>query len=119
MKELPAGFHSLATTAPHTPIHALVSDDSQCITIQGHPEYRRDAARILLRVRRDAGLVPEDYANLQLEKLDRESDSADDDVWLVGKFVDFILGQLPLQTKDRVSPDTGAAQGPNVRIGND
>lgn len=119
VKSLPAEFHSLATTAPHTPIHALVSDDNQCISIQGHPEYRRDAVRILLRLRRDAGIVPKDYADKQLEKLGKESDSQDDDVWIVGRFVDFLLGNLPLETSDSVSPDTGLPHGPNVRVGND
>lgn len=84
----------MATTAPHTPFHALVSDDNQCITIQGHPEFLRGFVKILLTIRRDAGIVPKHYANEQLERLDTVPDNRDDSLWFVGRVIDFILGNL-------------------------
>ncbi|KAI9259416.1 class I glutamine amidotransferase-like protein [Phascolomyces articulosus] len=119
VKDLPPGFHSLATTAPHTPIHSLLSDDNQCITVQGHPEFVRQVVRILLTLRRDAGIVPKDYANEQLEKLDKEPANDDDDEWMVSKFIDFILGELPKVPKDHIDLTTGQAFGNNILIGND
>lgn len=120
VKDRPPNFHSLATTAPHTPVHGLLSDDYQCITVQGHPEYKRDAVRILLKLRRDAGIVPREYADQQLARLDKEDESDSDDVWLVERFIDFLLGRVPkLPSEDTVHPDTGIPEGPNVRIGND
>ncbi|KAI9320828.1 class I glutamine amidotransferase-like protein [Dichotomocladium elegans] len=119
VRDLPPGFHSLATTAPHTPIHSLISDDNQCITIQGHPEFKRDVVRILLTLRRDAGIVPTDYANKQLERLDKEQEDDEDDQWLVGKMIDFLQGNLTWKNVDTVDAMTGMACGPNVKIGND
>ncbi|KAJ8657171.1 hypothetical protein O0I10_007251 [Lichtheimia ornata] len=94
VEELPPNFHNLATTAPHTPFHGFVSDDYQCITIQGHPEYVRGFVKTVLTIRRDAGIVPKDYANEQLERLDSVPDNTKDNLWLVGRMIDFILGNL-------------------------
>ncbi|ORX54397.1 class I glutamine amidotransferase-like protein [Hesseltinella vesiculosa] len=116
---LPAGFHSLATTAPHTPIHALISDNGQCLTIQGHPEFNRDTVRILLGLRAEAGVIAKDFAQEQINKLDQEGPDMED-VWLVQHFLDFLLGDLVLQdTEDSVTADTGNPHGPNIKIGND
>ncbi|KAI7852489.1 class I glutamine amidotransferase-like protein [Circinella umbellata] len=119
VNSLPPGFHSLATTAPHTPIHSLLSDDNQCITVQGHPEFVREVVRILLTIRRDAGIVPKDYANEQLKKLEDESANDDDDEWIISKFIDFILGELPIVPKDDIDLSTGKTFGNNILIGND
>lgn len=94
VEELPPNFHNLATTAPHTPFHGFVSDDYQCITIQGHPEYVRGFVKTVLTIRRDAGIVPKDYANEQLERLDSVPDNTEDNLWLVGRMIDFVLGNL-------------------------
>ncbi|KAI9495504.1 class I glutamine amidotransferase-like protein [Zychaea mexicana] len=119
VKTLPPGFHSLATTAPHTPIHSLLSDDNQCITVQGHPEFVRQVVRILLTLRRDAGIVPKEYADEQLAKMEKAPTNDDDDEWMVSKFIDFVLGDLPAVPKDHVDLETGKPFGANVHIGND
>ncbi|KAI8066900.1 class I glutamine amidotransferase-like protein [Gongronella butleri] len=119
VSELPAGFHSLATTAPHTPVHSLVSDDGQCLTIQGHPEFNRDTVRILLGLRADAGVIPREFAQREIDRLDTVSTDMDD-LWLVQHFIDFLLGDLVLEeTVDSVTDETGNPHGPNVKIGND
>ncbi|KAI8394324.1 class I glutamine amidotransferase-like protein [Radiomyces spectabilis] len=116
--DLPDGFHSLATTAPHTAIHALVSDDNQCLTIQGHPEYKRGAVEMLLKIRQEAGILTKEFAEEQLEKLRTEGPEMED-IWLIQRFIDFLLGKLAVEPKDYVDPDTGNPSGPNVKIGND
>ncbi|KAG0170582.1 hypothetical protein DFQ28_001869 [Apophysomyces sp. BC1034] len=115
--DLPPKFHSLATTAPHTPIHALVSDDNRCLTIQGHPEIGRAMVRDLLEYRRELGTVPRDYADSQVSILDKQGPDMED-TWLVRQFIDFLQGKLQLED-DSVTPDTGSAHGPNVKIGYD
>ncbi|KAI8148621.1 class I glutamine amidotransferase-like protein [Fennellomyces sp. T-0311] len=119
VNNLPPGFHTLATTAPHTPVHSMLSDDNQCITVQGHPEFVRDVVRILLTLRRDAGIVPEEYANEQLKRMETEPANDNDDEWMIHKFIDFVLGDLPSVPLDHVDSETGLATGPNVQIGND
>ncbi|KAI8076803.1 class I glutamine amidotransferase-like protein [Halteromyces radiatus] len=94
--ELPIGFQCLATTSPHTPIHSMVSNDGQCITIQGHPEFNRDTVRILLNLRADAGVISRDFADLELGKLDQAGPDMED-TWLVQQFIDFIQGKLSVQ----------------------
>ncbi|CAO3587444.1 unnamed protein product [Absidia cylindrospora] len=91
--ELPPGFQCLATTAPHTPIHAMASNDGQCITIQGHPEFNRDTVRILINLRADAGVISRDLADKELTKLDNAGPDMED-LWLVRHFLDFIQGTL-------------------------
>ncbi|KAI8337426.1 class I glutamine amidotransferase-like protein [Chlamydoabsidia padenii] len=91
--ELPPGFQSLATSAPHTPIHAMVSNDNQCITIQGHPEFNRDTVRILINLRADAGVISRDLAEKELAKLEHAGPDMED-TWLVAHFLDFIQGKL-------------------------
>ncbi|KAF7730838.1 hypothetical protein EC973_001356 [Apophysomyces ossiformis] len=115
--DLPPNFHSLATTAPHTPIHSLVSDDNRCLTLQGHPEFSRELTRDLLEMRRDSGVVPREYANAQLAILAKESVVADNN-WTLVKIFEFLQGDLKLED-DSVTPDTGNAHGPNVKIGYD
>ncbi|ORZ17053.1 class I glutamine amidotransferase-like protein [Absidia repens] len=91
--ELPPGFQCLATTSPHTPIHAMASNDGQCITIQGHPEFNRDTVRILINLRADAGVISRDLADNELTKLDNAGPYMED-IWLVRHFLDFIQGTL-------------------------
>ncbi|KAI8636319.1 class I glutamine amidotransferase-like protein [Parasitella parasitica] len=86
---LPIGYRSLAFTEGNTPNHVTVSDNGQCLTIQGHPEFSRDTMRTMLTVRRDTGVLQKDVANNALKILeDAPPEMAD--VWFAEKALDFI-----------------------------
>lgn len=70
----------------------MVSDDGQCITIQGHPEFNRDTVRILINLRADAGVISRELADKELEKLEQAGPDMED-TWLVRHFLDFIQGK--------------------------
>ncbi|KAI8879684.1 class I glutamine amidotransferase-like protein [Backusella circina FSU 941] len=87
---LPPGFQNLAFTPNNTAHQATVSDDRQCITIQGHPEFNRDTVTIMIESRKALGIIPPDVADQSLAIL-KEADEAMDDVWLVEKFIELVL----------------------------
>ncbi|CEP08721.1 hypothetical protein [Parasitella parasitica] len=86
---LPAGYRSLAFTTDNTPNHVTVSDNGQCLTIQGHPEFSRDTMRTMLTVRRDTGVLQKDVANEALERLEN-APSEMEGVWFAERALDFI-----------------------------
>jgi hypothetical protein len=82
----------LAFTKGHTENHATISDNRQCITVQGHPEFNRDTMRIVIEKRMEAGILPKDLALNWLNTLDTVGPQMED-VWLVEKFIDFIVNK--------------------------
>ncbi|EIE78809.1 hypothetical protein RO3G_03514 [Rhizopus delemar RA 99-880] len=90
VSKLPDGFQTLAFTENNTPHHATVSDDRQCITVQGHPELNKDAVKIMVEKRKEAGIVPAQVADKALEALKLNGLNMED-VWLCKKFLQFII----------------------------
>ncbi|KAG2212705.1 hypothetical protein INT47_000682 [Mucor saturninus] len=90
---LPEGFKCLAFTKDNTDNHATVSDNRQCITIQGHPEFNRDTMKIVITKRTESGVLPEELSSKCLSTLAKIGPEMED-VWLVEKFLDFILNKL-------------------------
>ncbi|KAG1099208.1 hypothetical protein G6F39_004843 [Rhizopus arrhizus] len=84
VSKLPDGFQTLAFTENNTPHHATVSDDRQCITVQGHPELNKDAVKIMVEKRKEAGIVPAQIADKALESLKMNGLNMED-VWLSEK----------------------------------
>ncbi|KAI9028999.1 class I glutamine amidotransferase-like protein [Phycomyces nitens] len=93
VSKLPAGFKNLATTSPHTPIHSMISEDKQCISIQGHPEFNRDTVRILIEARIESGVLTKEEGNKFLENLSNASLEIED-IWLTKHFIRFLQGKL-------------------------
>ncbi|KAG1459492.1 hypothetical protein G6F56_006152 [Rhizopus delemar] len=69
VSKIPDGFQCLAYT-DNTPYQAIVSDDRQCISVQGHPEFTNDALE-----------------RLKIKGLNM------DDVWLSKKFLEFVVNK--------------------------
>jgi GMP synthase-like glutamine amidotransferase len=90
---LPKGFECLAFTKGNTDNHATVSDNGQVITIQGHPEFNRDTMRIVIEKRMENGILPKEEALEWLKSLNGLETEDMEDVWVVGKFIDFILSK--------------------------
>ncbi|KAI8992622.1 class I glutamine amidotransferase-like protein [Pilobolus umbonatus] len=86
---LPADFKSWAFT-DNTPNHATVSDDSQCITIQGHPEFNKDIMRKMIMKRIENGILTEEYGKACLDNLDKNNITRMDDVWITDRFIEFL-----------------------------
>ncbi|KAL0089725.1 class I glutamine amidotransferase-like protein [Phycomyces blakesleeanus] len=93
VSKLPSGFKTLATTAPHTPIHSMLSDDKQCISIQGHPEFNRDTVRILIEARIESGVLTKEVGEKFLENLSNAGSEVED-IWLTKQFIQFLQGKL-------------------------
>lgn len=90
---MPEGFKCLAFTKDNTHNHATVSDNRQCITIQGHPEFNRDTMKIVITKRTESVVLPEELSSKCLSTLAKIGPEMED-VWLVEKFLDFILNKL-------------------------
>ncbi|OAC97580.1 hypothetical protein MUCCIDRAFT_157603 [Mucor lusitanicus CBS 277.49] len=90
---LPNGYRSLAYTDGSTPNHITVSNNQQCFTIQGHPEFSRDTMRTMLTVRRDTGVLDKDMANRALDILANAPPEMED-VWFAERALDFICERL-------------------------
>lgn len=82
----------MATTAPHTPVQAMVSDDNRVISVQGHPEFRAEVVELLLEKRLEAGILKQDFVQEALKKLYTKPI---DDLWIVQHFISFLLGKVP------------------------
>ncbi|KAJ2958415.1 hypothetical protein NQZ79_g5974 [Umbelopsis isabellina] len=89
---VPDDFICLASTAPHTPVQLMVSKDNRVISVQGHPEFPAEVVGILLNVRLGKGILEKDFVQDALGKL---YTNPIDDIWLVGHFIDFLLGKIP------------------------
>lgn len=83
----------MASTKESTENHATVSDNNQCITIQGHPEFNRDTMKIIITKRTETGVLPEELSSKWLSTLDKVGPEMED-VWLVEKILDFIVNKL-------------------------
>lgn len=90
---VPKGFKTLAFTKGNTPNQITVSENGQCITIQGHPEFERETITTMITVRRDTGVLETDFANRCLEILKSEPLEMED-VWFTEKVLDFVLEKL-------------------------
>lgn len=90
---VPKGFKTLAFTEGNTPHHITVSENGQCITIQGHPEFEKETIATMIAVRRNTGVLETDYANRCLEILESEPLEMED-VWFIEKVLDFVLEKL-------------------------
>jgi GMP synthase-like glutamine amidotransferase len=90
---VPKGFKNLAFTEGNTPNHITVSENGQCITIQGHPEFEKETITTMITVRKITGILEKDFANRCLETLASEPLEMED-VWFTERVLDFILGQL-------------------------
>lgn len=88
MSVLPKGFVCLASTE-NTANHATVSENGQCITVQGHPEFNRDTMKIIIEKRTESGVLQKEQSAQWLNKLQSEGPEMED-VWLVEKFIEFI-----------------------------
>ncbi|KAI8581683.1 hypothetical protein K450DRAFT_230699 [Umbelopsis ramanniana AG] len=101
--ELPPNFKCLATTAPHTPVQAMVSDDNRVISVQGHPEFPAEVVELLLEKRLEAGILKQDFVQESLKKLYTKPI---DDLWIVQHFISFLLGKVPaIQDEEASNPD--------------
>ncbi|KAL1914655.1 uncharacterized protein VTP21DRAFT_8066 [Calcarisporiella thermophila] len=69
----PPGFTVLASNNI-SPIHAMISSDSRCISVQGHPEFRRDISEGLINERMQKGLFSSEFAEEGLRTLDKQDD---------------------------------------------
>ncbi|KAI8992191.1 class I glutamine amidotransferase-like protein [Mycotypha africana] len=87
---LPEGFIPLGFTTDHTPYQITVSKNGQCITSQGHPEFSHDTMYTMLTVRKEKGVLKEDYANKCIERLENSSNEHMDDIFFTKKVIDFI-----------------------------
>ncbi len=88
---MPGGFKGLAFTKNNTDNQVTVSDNGQVVTIQGHPEFNRDTMRIIIEKRMESGVLPKEDALKWLKSLDGLETEDMEDIWVVGKFIDFIL----------------------------
>ncbi|KAI8095839.1 class I glutamine amidotransferase-like protein [Thamnidium elegans] len=86
---LPKGFVCLASTE-NTANHATVSENGQCITVQGHPEFNRDTMKIIIEKRTESGVLQKEQSAQWLNRLKSEGPEMED-VWLVEKFIEFII----------------------------
>jgi GMP synthase (glutamine-hydrolysing) len=86
---LPKGFKTLAFTEENTPNQITVSENKQCMTVQGHPEFNRDTVTSLIHITNELGLFKDGFAKQCLDTLKHEPDM--DDVWLTERIIDFIL----------------------------
>lgn len=91
--KLPKGFKSLAYTEDSTPTHIVVSENGQCLSIQGHPEFSRDTMRDMIKIRMDNGALEHRLAQRALETLEDASPEMED-VWFAEKVLDFILDKI-------------------------
>ncbi|KAI7903510.1 class I glutamine amidotransferase-like protein [Cokeromyces recurvatus] len=91
--DVPEGYKTLGYTKDRTPVQISVSENKQCICIQGHPEYSRVAMMILIKARMKAGVIEKDLAEKVLYELENSYKDVDD-VWFTEKVLDFILNKL-------------------------
>ncbi|KAI8069170.1 class I glutamine amidotransferase-like protein [Gongronella butleri] len=92
---LPKGFVNLATTAPHTPVQVMISEDSRCLTVQGHPEITTAATSTL--VDKYGHTMPIDTVCAAREQM--ALDPALEGVWLTDRLLSLFLRELPLPTQ--------------------
>ncbi|GAA5817851.1 hypothetical protein MFLAVUS_011411 [Mucor flavus] len=90
---LPKGFKTLAFTEHSTPTHIVVSDNLQCLSIQGHPEFSRDTMIDMIKIRIENGALEKHLAEAALESLENAYPEMED-VWFAEKVLDFILNKL-------------------------
>lgn len=87
---LPKGFKTLAFSKDHTPNQIVVSENGQCITVQGHPEFNRGTIVSLIHVTRENETLTREFAESRLEILNNAPLKIQD-VWLTEKIIDFVL----------------------------
>lgn len=68
----------------------MISEDKQCITVQGHPEFNKDTVKIMIEKRKELGIVPLEVADKALETLKTHGLNMED-IWLCEKFLQFVL----------------------------
>lgn len=68
----------------------MISDDKQCITVQGHPEFNKDTVKIMIEKRKELGIVSLEVADKALETLKTHGLNMED-IWLCEKFLQFVL----------------------------
>ncbi|PHZ08235.1 class I glutamine amidotransferase-like protein [Rhizopus microsporus ATCC 52813] len=88
--KLPPGFRCLAFTEHNTPHHSMISNDRQCITVQGHPEFNKDTVKIMIEKRKELGIVPLEVADKALETLKTHGLNMED-IWLCEEFLQFVV----------------------------
>lgn len=86
---LPKGFKTLGFTENNTANHITVSEDSRCITIQGHPEFSTRTMKTMIQRRKETGILPGPFADKCLDIIENASPDMDG-VWFVEKVLDFI-----------------------------
>ncbi|CAO3621239.1 unnamed protein product [Mucor hiemalis] len=82
---LPKGFKTLASTH-HSPNQIVVSENGQCISVQGHPEFDRDLMRTMIKTRMDNGALDEDLSKRCLEQLASVSEEMEDHIKIFKPF---------------------------------
>ncbi|CAG8481114.1 10688_t:CDS:2 [Cetraspora pellucida] len=83
---LPHGFYNLGFTSK-SPIQGMIKDN-QVLTIQGHPEFVSEVAKLTINYRVDKGIFTPEFAQTALKAADYKDDSL-----LIGqRFIEFIAG---------------------------
>lgn len=83
----------MAYAEDSTPTHITVSENGQCLSIQGHPEFSRDIMRDMIKIRMENDALERNLAQRTLETLDNAYPEMED-VWFAEKVLDFILNKL-------------------------
>lgn len=86
---LPEGFKVLGYTDNNTENQITISEDGQCLTIQGHPEFSTRTMRTMIEKRKETGVLPSLFADTCLNILDNAPPEMES-VWFVEKILDFI-----------------------------
>jgi GMP synthase (glutamine-hydrolysing) len=77
----------------HSPNQITISENGQCISIQGHPEFDRDLMRTMIKTRMDNGALDKDLSKRCLEQLENVSEEMED-VWFAERVLDFIKDKI-------------------------
>ncbi|KAI9484082.1 MAG: class I glutamine amidotransferase-like protein [Benjaminiella poitrasii] len=90
---VPDSYRTLGFSKDNTPVQISASENKQCISIQGHPEYSRDTMMTLIRARMKQGTFEKDFAEKALDTLENAYKDVDD-VWFCERMLEFVLNKL-------------------------
>lgn len=77
----------------HSPNQITISENGQCISIQGHPEFDRDLMRKMIKTRMDNGALDKELSKKCLEQLESVSEEMED-VWFAERVLDFVKDKI-------------------------
>ncbi|KAI8048323.1 class I glutamine amidotransferase-like protein [Gilbertella persicaria] len=91
--QLPENYKTLGYTERNTPHHLTTSNNRQCLTIQGHPEFSRETMRTMIVARKATGVLKPEEADKFLHVLDNALPEMED-IWFAEKVLDFIMDNI-------------------------